>query len=72
MPCMGPDCEAARKRGAEVASELLMMLKEKHDILPSDVERPCHTPFQQQKLAAEIAFIKAVEELFVVEACESF
>lgn len=59
MPCMGPDLEAARKRGQEVGKKILDELIKQHNLW--DITNK-----------SKHEFIQAVEELFVEDACNGF
>ena len=84
MPCMGPDCDAARRNGREVAEKMLADMIEQHDLFDVTHEQyrklASGTIFcginlpgcRERWTAAKHAFVRAVEELFVEDACNNF
>ncbi len=76
MPCMGPDLDAARKHGREVGKELLDRLIDNYslwDISKEDRGKFLLLPNAEKRWKkAKAKFIKAVEEIFVEDACNGF
>lgn len=76
MPCMGPDLTAARKHGREVGEELLAQLIKQHNLLDlddSEYKKMIRLPGSEKRWTKSKAeFIRAVEELFVEDACNGF
>ena len=76
MPCMGPNCDYAHKKGCEVGEQLLVTLIKEHKLL--DIDQPHLNNFftlplaKERWVAAKKAFVEAVGELFVEDACNGF
>lgn len=74
MPCMGPNLDYAREQGRKVGQEILTKLLDDHKMWG-----PIHWPNAKLPTKNDISwerlkenFVKAVEELFVEDACNSF
>lgn len=76
MPCMGPDLNLARKQGREVGEKLLaQLIKDNHLLEISDPKYDViiRIPGSVKRWdKAKEDFLKAVEELFVEDACNGF
>ena len=79
MPCMGPDLKAARQQGREVGEVYLAQLIKQHNLWDitdkrdKDNEKYLRLPNSENRWnKAKQEFIRAVEELFVEDACNGF
>jgi hypothetical protein len=77
MPCMGPDLKSARQLGNEVGKVLLEQLIDHHSMWDISEEDKTKVQFflpgaEKRWKRAKAKFIKAVEELFVEDACNGF
>lgn len=77
MPCMGPDLKEARTQGQEVGAKLLARLIDENklwDITDKAYnEKFLHFPNSENRWdKAKKEFVRAVEELFVEDACNGF
>ena len=79
MPCMGPDLKEARTQGQEVGAKLLAQLIDENklwditDKADKDTEKFLHLPNSENRWdKAKKEFVRAVEELFVEDACNGF
>lgn len=75
MPVMGPNLDSARSRGNDVAQKLLEDLLKNHDLFDITEDRYKNFGLGNSKerwRKAKDTFIKAVEELFIEDACNSF
>lgn len=76
MPCMGPDLNLARKHGREVGEKLLAQLIKDHHLI--EISHPKYDIVIRLPDASKRwdktteDFLKAVEELFVEDACNGF
>ncbi len=76
MPCIGPDLKEIRKHGQEAGKKLLVRLIDEHklrDISADKDSRILRLPGSDGRWKqAKKEFVRAVEELFVEDACNGF
>ncbi len=75
MPCMGPDLNYARLHGNEVGKALLEELIDHNsmwDVSEDKTKSWCLPGAEKRWKKAKAKFIKAVEDLFVEDAANSF
>ena len=76
MPCMGPDCNAAREQGKQVAEALLAKLIADHhlwDISDKDIEATWLIKRNVDRwVGTKETIVEAIADLFVQDACNSF
>ena len=76
MPCMGPDYTFAKKQAAKVGNEMLTELISQYDLFQIDdpkYEKMFKLPGAVGKWkTAKENFLKSVEELFILDAGNSF
>lgn len=76
MPCMGPDLKWARQQGRKVGKRVLVRLIDEaslFDITDPRYKKMFRLPGATRRWKrAKVSFIKAVEELFVEDACNGF
>lgn len=76
MPCSGPNLKAARERGNRYANAILPLLMKEEGLW--DVTHPDFRDFHLLPNArerwdrAKADFVRAMEELFVQDSCNSF
>ena len=74
MPCMGPDLEHAREWGRKTGIEILEKMLDDHTMwgpMPSITKLKSRQDETEWNTAKE-NFVKAVEELFVLDGIYSF
>jgi len=73
MACMGPDLDRAKDEGKMVGETLLAELITKHNLFDVTDEKYSGMFVSRDRwAAAKAAFVEAVSELFVEDACNSF
>ena len=73
---MGPDLNAAKKAGNKVGKELLKQLINQHnlyDVTKTKYKTMIQLPHSRARWKqAKTDFVRAVEEIFIEDACNSF
>ena len=76
MPCMGPDCDFAAKKGRETGGKMFAQLVADHSFMDLSREKWGNhrgLPGAEERwLDAKSRLVKAVEDLFVEDACNGF
>ena len=78
MPCMGPDLQYARQCGRKAGEKLLAELIKKHNMWDITAEKWAHPQIcklpgaESRWEKAKKEFVRAVEKLFVEDACNGF
>lgn len=75
MPASGPNCDYAALEGAEAYKGIALMLKSLYDIPTlEELEKqdPKTRPYYKTTLESHLKARKAIQELFVSDACDTW